>query len=400
MLRRFIIAKYQEDQKHADKKTAVLGGAPRSRRTAFQRPRPRLSLLVGLPGGATGISGQFERARPQPRSADDRFFHRRQSSRLRHRIAGFPLDETGPTAGRRGLWVRSRGRRSFGRAPGGGQAETGMLLPGISGVEPAARLAFRSRSGRQYRRALRAQKSLGARAARRRRAAAAHQPRAGRSHRSRSRALLVRRDLRPDRRRPGARRKSAHADFTRVGPTRDFAQSRPSGRAQHPLFQRTAHRFSRQRREVPGNFQSLRPARDLLGPRSQSDSLARARHRHRLRLRSLRQPHSDRHTGAAPDDLRQREPRRAGSLREDSIQFMISTVAALAAVFLWTAGFLPAARAEEKVRLSVAAVTASYMDEFVAIEKGFHREEGLAVEMIRAGGGVATQALIAGDLQF
>lgn len=79
---------------------------------------------------------------------------------------------------------------------------------------------------------------------------------------------------------------------------------------------------------------------------------------------------------------------------------MISTVAALAAVFLWTAGFLPAARAEEKVRLSVAAVTASYMDEFVAIEKGFHREEGLAVEMIRAGGGVATQALIAGDLQF
>jgi len=56
--------------------------------------------------------------------------------------------------------------------------------------------------------------------------------------------------------------------------------------------------------------------------------------------------------------------------------------------------------AEEKVRFSVAAVTGSYMDEFVAIEKGFHREEGLAVEMIRAGGGIATQALMAGDLQF
>jgi len=40
------------------------------------------------------------------------------------------------------------------------------------------------------------------------------------------------------------------------------------------------------------------------------------------------------------------------------------------------------------------------MDEFVAIEKGYHREEGLAVEMIRAGGGIATQALIAGDLHF
>jgi ABC-type nitrate/sulfonate/bicarbonate transport system substrate-binding protein len=59
-----------------------------------------------------------------------------------------------------------------------------------------------------------------------------------------------------------------------------------------------------------------------------------------------------------------------------------------------------AAAAEEKVRFSVAAITGSYMDEFVAIEKGYHREEGLAVEMIRAGGGIATQALIAGDLHF
>lgn len=56
--------------------------------------------------------------------------------------------------------------------------------------------------------------------------------------------------------------------------------------------------------------------------------------------------------------------------------------------------------AEEKVRFSVAAITGSYMDEFVAIEKGYHREEGLTVEMIRAGGGIATQALIAGDLHF
>ena len=53
------------------------------------------------------------------------------------------------------------------------------------------------------------------------------------------------------------------------------------------------------------------------------------------------------------------------------------------------------ALAEDKVRFSVAAVTGSYMDEFVAIEKGYHRDEGLSVEMIRAGGGIATQALIA-----
>ena len=56
--------------------------------------------------------------------------------------------------------------------------------------------------------------------------------------------------------------------------------------------------------------------------------------------------------------------------------------------------------AEEKVRFSVAAITGSYMDEFVAIEEGYHREEGLSVEMIRAGGGIATQALLAGDLHF
>jgi ABC-type nitrate/sulfonate/bicarbonate transport system substrate-binding protein len=56
--------------------------------------------------------------------------------------------------------------------------------------------------------------------------------------------------------------------------------------------------------------------------------------------------------------------------------------------------------AEEKVRFSVAAVTGSYMDEFVAIEKGYHRDEGFSVEMIRAGGGIATQALMAGDLHF
>ena len=58
------------------------------------------------------------------------------------------------------------------------------------------------------------------------------------------------------------------------------------------------------------------------------------------------------------------------------------------------------ATAEDKVRFSVTAVTGSYMDEFVAIEKGYHREQGLTVEMIRAGGGIATQALIAGDLHF
>ena len=82
-----------------------------------------------------------------------------------------------------------------------------------------------------------------------------------------------------------------------------------------------------------------------------------------------------------------------------SIKQMIAFVGALASAVLLR-DVADAATAEEKVRFSVAAVTGSYMDEFVAIEKGYHREEGLAVEMIRAGGGIATQALIAGDLHF
>ena len=73
----------------------------------------------------------------------------------------------------------------------------------------------------------------------------------------------------------------------------------------------------------------------------------------------------------------------------------------LAAPFVGALSAVQIARAtEDKTRFSVAAVTGSYMDEFAAMDKGYHRDEGLAVEMIRAGGGIATQALMAGDLQF
>ena len=40
------------------------------------------------------------------------------------------------------------------------------------------------------------------------------------------------------------------------------------------------------------------------------------------------------------------------------------------------------------------------MDHFVAIEKGYFREQNLNVEYIRAGGGVATPALMSGDLHL
>ena len=74
--------------------------------------------------------------------------------------------------------------------------------------------------------------------------------------------------------------------------------------------------------------------------------------------------------------------------------------ALLSACVVILSGVHIARAADDKTRFSVAAVTGSYMDEFVAMDKGYHRDEGLAVEMIRAGGGIATQALMAGDLHF
>ncbi|MSQ72774.1 MAG: ABC transporter substrate-binding protein [Betaproteobacteria bacterium] len=58
------------------------------------------------------------------------------------------------------------------------------------------------------------------------------------------------------------------------------------------------------------------------------------------------------------------------------------------------------ARAVEKVKMSFAEVQANYVTYIAAIEKGYFREEGFEIEMVLAGGGVATPALISGDLEF
>ncbi len=53
-----------------------------------------------------------------------------------------------------------------------------------------------------------------------------------------------------------------------------------------------------------------------------------------------------------------------------------------------------------KVRVGMSTYAASYMDELVAIEKGYFREEGLDIEFLIGGGGVLTPALVAGEIQF
>lgn len=62
---------------------------------------------------------------------------------------------------------------------------------------------------------------------------------------------------------------------------------------------------------------------------------------------------------------------------------------------------LPAkARAADNVKISYVVPTVEYGALLVGIDQGYFAEEGIEVELVQAGGGVATPALIAGDLQF
>jgi NitT/TauT family transport system substrate-binding protein len=54
----------------------------------------------------------------------------------------------------------------------------------------------------------------------------------------------------------------------------------------------------------------------------------------------------------------------------------------------------------ENITVSLVTPSAAYMDHLVAVEKGYFREQNLNVEYIRAGGGVATPALMSGELHL
>ena len=63
-------------------------------------------------------------------------------------------------------------------------------------------------------------------------------------------------------------------------------------------------------------------------------------------------------------------------------------------------GLAPSARAMDKIKISYVVPTVNYGAVMVAIDKGYFAAEGIEVELVQAGGGVATPALIAGDLHF
>ena len=54
----------------------------------------------------------------------------------------------------------------------------------------------------------------------------------------------------------------------------------------------------------------------------------------------------------------------------------------------------------EHIKVSFASDAAIYAPHFIALDKGYYSEEGIEMEMIRAGGGVATPALISGEIQY
>lgn len=58
------------------------------------------------------------------------------------------------------------------------------------------------------------------------------------------------------------------------------------------------------------------------------------------------------------------------------------------------------ARPLEIIRVAFAADAAIYAPYFAAMDKGYYAEEGLQIEILKAGGGAATPALISGDLQY
>jgi NitT/TauT family transport system substrate-binding protein len=58
------------------------------------------------------------------------------------------------------------------------------------------------------------------------------------------------------------------------------------------------------------------------------------------------------------------------------------------------------AHAADKVKVSYPTMTSSYIFFFSAIAKGYYKEENLDLDVTEAAGGVATPALVSGDVQF
>ncbi|HWE74767.1 MAG TPA: ABC transporter substrate-binding protein [Stellaceae bacterium] len=70
----------------------------------------------------------------------------------------------------------------------------------------------------------------------------------------------------------------------------------------------------------------------------------------------------------------------------------------VAIVALWAVA--PVRAADQHVKISYVVPTVMYGDLLLGLDKGYFKEEGIDLELVAAGGGAATPALIAGDVQF
>ena len=82
-------------------------------------------------------------------------------------------------------------------------------------------------------------------------------------------------------------------------------------------------------------------------------------------------------------------------LMQKLLVFLLLAFATISAPIAARAGAAP-----ENVKVSYAVLSMAYMDHILAMDKGYFRDEGLNVEVLRMGGGVATPALLSGQLHF
>ena len=67
---------------------------------------------------------------------------------------------------------------------------------------------------------------------------------------------------------------------------------------------------------------------------------------------------------------------------------------------LFGLAFASPARALDHVKITYVVPTVMYGDLLLGLDKGYFKDEGIELELVPAGGGAATPALIAGDVQF
>ena len=75
-------------------------------------------------------------------------------------------------------------------------------------------------------------------------------------------------------------------------------------------------------------------------------------------------------------------------------------VMALLAALVAALGCAAPADAADKIRFSYVVPTIDYTPLLVAIDRGYFAEEGIEIDLVQAQGGIATPALISGDLDF